>query len=132
MNSLDSYFGIHQNALHVRSARAQLIAENIANADTPNYKARDIDFAAVLKDASQAMSSSGLRVTDRGHIAADDSLFSGFETMYRTPHGASLDNNTVDSDTEKSEFLRNAVQYQASLKFLDSKIRTLITAINGE
>ena len=132
MNTLDSYFGIHQDALHVRSARAQLIAENIANADTPNYKARDIDFAAALKDASQNVSSSGMRVTDRGHIATDDSLFAGFETSYRAPRGASLDNNTVDSDTEKSEFLRNAVQYQASLKFLDSKIRTLISAIKGE
>lgn len=132
MNTLDHYFGIHQDALRMRSARAQLIAENIANADTPNYKARDIDFASVLKATSEGVQSSAMRVTNAGHIGVDDASFGGFETTYRTPHGASLDNNTVDSDAEKSEFLRNAVQYQASLKFLDSKIRTLISAIKGE
>lgn len=132
MNSLDNYFGINQDALRIRSARAQLIAENIANADTPKYQARDIDFASALKAARSISAPASLRVTDAAHIPADASMGFAFEIAYRTPLGAALDNNTVDSDFEKGEFMRNAIQYQTSLKFLDGKIRNLITAIRGE
>jgi flagellar basal-body rod protein FlgB len=132
VNMLDNYFGVHEQALRVRSTRAQLLAENIANADTPHFKARDIDFSAALASAGQGFNAAQMRVTDAAHIAAPDSERFGAEILFRTPHAAALDDNSVDSEYEKSEFLRNAVEYQASLKFLDGKIRTLMSAIKGD
>ena len=129
---LDNYFGVHEQALRVRATRAQLLAQNIANADTPHYKARDIDFSAALANAGQQLNPAHLRVTDAGHIAALEQERFGADILFRTPRAASLDGNSVDSEYEKSEFLRNAVEYQASLKFLDGKIRTLLSAIKGE
>jgi len=132
VHMLDNYFGVHEQALRVRSTRAQLLAENIANADTPHFKARDIDFSAALASAGQEFNAAQMRVTDAAHMAAPDSERFGAEIMFRTPHAASLDDNSVDSEYEKSEFLRNAVEYQASLKFLDGKIRSLMLAIRGD
>jgi len=132
VQGLDNYFGVHEQALRVRATRAQLLAQNIANADTPHYKARDIDFSAALANAGQQLNPAHLRVTDAGHIAALEQERFGADILFRTPHAASLDGNSVDSEYEKSEFLRNAVEYQASLKFLDGKIRTLLSAIKGE
>ena len=132
VQGLDNYFGVHGQALRVRAARAQLLAQNIANADTPHYKARDIDFSAALASAGQQLNPAHLRVTDARHIAAPDQQRFGADILFRTPQTASLDGNSVDSEYEKSEFLRNAVEYQASLKFLDGKIRSLMTAIKGE
>ncbi len=129
---LDNYFGVHEQALRVRATRAQLLAQNIANADTPHYQARDIDFSAALASANQELNPAHLRVTDAAHIAAPDQERFGADILFRTPHAAALDGNSVDSEFEKSEFLRNAVEYQASLKFLDGKIRTLLSAIRGE
>ena len=132
LQGLDNYFGVHEQALRVRAARAQLLAQNIANADTPHYKARDIDFSAALASAGQQLNPAHLRVADAAHIAAPDQQRFGADILFRTPQTASLDGNSVDSEYEKSEFLRNAVEYQASLKFLDGKIRSLMTAIKGE
>ena len=132
VQGLDNYFGVHEQALRVRATRAQLLAQNIANADTPHYKARDIDFSAALANAGQQLNPAHLRVTDAAHIAAPEQERFGADILFRTPRAASLDGNTVDSEYEKSEFLRNAVEYQASLKFLDGKIRSLMTAIKGE
>ena len=132
VNMLDNYFGVHEQALRVRSTRAQLLAQNIANADTPHFKARDVDFSAALASAGQELDAAQMRVTDARHIAAADNERFGAQIMFRTPHAASLDDNSVDSEFEKSEFLRNAVEYQASLKFLDGKIRNLMTAIRGD
>ena len=129
---LDNYFGVHEQALRVRATRAQLLAQNIANADTPHYRARDIDFSAALATAKQELNPGKLRMTDGAHIAAPDQERFSADIMFRTPRAASLDGNSVDSEFEKSEFLRNAVEYQASLKFLDGKIRSLMTAIKGE
>lgn len=129
---LDNYFGVHEQALRVRAARAQVLAQNIANADTPHYAARDIDFSAALASASRELNPAQMRVTDAAHIAAAGNERFSADILFRTPRAASLDGNSVDSEFEKSEFLRNAVEYQASLKFLDGKIRSLMTAIKGE
>jgi flagellar basal-body rod protein FlgB len=132
-NILDNHFGIHQTTLRLRAARAQVLSENLVNADTPNYKARDIDFAQALAAASNDFADGNtLRVTDTAHIspAAMDSMSE--DLAYRNPQQASLDGNTVDAEAEKTEFLRNSLQYQVSLKFLDGKIRTLMAAIKGE
>lgn len=132
VQGLDNYFGVHAEALRIRAARAQLLAQNIANADTPHYQARDIDFSAALATASHEFNPAHLRVTDAAHIAAPEQERFGADILFRTPQAAALDGNSVDSEYEKSEFLRNAVEYQATLKFLDGKIRTLLSAIKGE
>ena len=132
VNMLDNYFGVHEQAMHARATRAQLLAENIANADTPHFKARDIDFSAALVSANHALNAGEMRVTNAAHIAAADSEQFSAEILFRTPNAASLDGNSVDSEFEKSEFLRNAVEYQVSLKFIDGKIRTLMSAIKGD
>lgn len=131
VNMLDNYFGVHEQAMRARATRAQLLAENIANADTPHFKARDIDFSAALASAAQELNAEQLHVTDAAHIAGPEERF-GARILFRTPQAASLDGNSVDSEFEKSEFLRNAVEYQVSLKFIDGKIRTLMSAIKGD
>ena len=131
--SFDSALGVHDKALVVRSHRAELLASNIANSDTPGYKARDIDFKSALENAQAAGSQTGngLKVTHSKHIQVA-SAPAGVETLYRVPNQASLDGNTVDSQMEKSAFAENALRYQASLTFLDGKFKGLMTALKGE
>lgn len=132
-NILDNYFGVHATALRVRAARTQVLSENLVNADTPNYKARDIDFAQVLASARQDGGDAGaLRVTHAAHIDSGSLEMATQDLAYRVPRQASLDGNTVDAESEKTEFLRNALEYQVSLKFLDGKIRSLMSALKGE
>ena len=128
--SFDSALGIHQQALAVRARRAEHLASNIANADTPGYKARDIDFRQAL---SQAQAVKGMTVarTHSQHISLDGAS-GNTQTLYRIPYQPSLDGNTVDAQIEKSEFADNALRYQASLSFLDGKFKGLIRAIKGE
>lgn len=128
--SFDSALGNHDKTLLVRSRRAELLASNIANADTPGYKARDIDFKSALANV-QAMGNEGLRLTHRNHIPLTSQI-SGMDVMYRVPNQSSLDGNTVDSQMEKSAFAENALRYQASLTFLDKKFKGLIAALKGE
>lgn len=113
----DDIFGIHGTALQLRSQRLGLIASNIANAATPGFKARDIDFQAALASAEQTGSASA---------AADD------KALYRVPLQPSLDGNTVELATEQSLFAENAVQYQTTLAFLNGRIDTLKRALRGE
>lgn len=130
---IDSAFGIHAQAMQLRSRRAELLATNLANSDTPNYKARDVDFKSVLKDAAGAQSGEQLRVTHNRHMAhpRPDESAAG-SVAYRVPEQPSLDGNTVDPQVEKAAFLQNAVSYQASVRFLDSRVRGLIGALRGE
>ena len=128
--SFKAALGIHDQALMLRSRRTEILATNLAQADTPNYKARDIDFRAALAgSASQARS--GLRATHAGHIQTDSGILGG-ELLYRVPDHASLDGNTVDSRVEHAKFSENAVRYQATLTFLGGKFNTLTRAIKGE
>ena len=131
---LDKTFGIHQDAVQLRSRRAELLAGNIANADTPNYKARDIDFKTALQQAQQGNANSNrLVTTNPRHIQADESMGNGAaEVMYRIPMQASVDGNTVDSQMEKTAFTQNAIEYQVSLQFLSGKIKNLKAALKGE
>jgi len=128
--SFDSALGNHDKALLMRSRRAELLASNIANADTPGYKARDIDFKTAMANI-QAKSDGGLKVTHKNHIQLA-SQPGGTELMYRIPNQSSLDGNTVDSQLEKSAFADNALRYQASLTFLDRKFKGLAAALKGE
>lgn len=130
--SLDKAFGIHETALKLRAERTQMLANNIANADTPGYKARDIDFSAVLKNSSDNRQSGKLQTTHSNHISTNKNSITGDMQMYRVPNQAALDGNTVEMHVEQAEFSRNAVEYQASLKFLSGTIKGLMMAIKGE
>ena len=119
----------HGQALRFRALRNQVLASNIANADTPNYKARDLDFGAALKGARQETLS--LTRTSDLHKQAWGTADMGARTMFRVPMQPSLDGNTVSMDMEQAAFAENAVQYRASLAFLDGHIRTLKFALRG-
>jgi len=130
--SFDAALGIHDKALAVRSRRAELLASNIANTDTPGYKAKDIDFRSVLADASVKMQHAGkLETTNSRHINPH-AINGDANVLYRMPNQPSMDGNTVDSQLEKSAFAENALRYQASLNFLDAKFKGLKAAIKGE
>lgn len=131
--SFDSALGSHDKALIVRSQRAELLASNLANSDTPGYKAKDIDFKSAMENAqaSKSVANSGLKVTHSNHIQVSATPAS-IETLYRIPHQSSLDGNTVDTQMEKSAFAENALRYEASLTFLNGKFKGLITALKGE
>lgn len=128
MDALDSYFGVHGAALELRAKRLELLASNIANAATPNYKARDIDFAAELK---RAETGGGLAATSNSHIASTAAGGQG-DALYRIPNQSSLDGNTVELSVEQTRFGENAVQYQTTLSFLNGRINTLMRAMKGE
>ncbi|BAO44285.1 flagellar basal body rod protein FlgB [Thiolapillus brandeum] len=128
--SFDSALGIHARALAVRGRRTELLASNIANADTPGYKARDMDFRAVLSQAGTSIHK-GMRATQKGHMVSGEDASSG-PLLYRVPLHPSLDGNTVDGQLEKAAFAENALRYQASLTFLDQKFKGLIGALKGE
>lgn len=127
--SFDRALGIHAEALQVRSRRLELLAANLANADTPNFKARDIDFRAALNDAGHGQALRMSR-TNAGHLSSG-AAGAGPEAMYRVPTQPSLDGNTVDPQLEKAAFSENAIQYQASLDFLNARFRGLRTALRG-
>jgi flagellar basal-body rod protein FlgB len=126
---LDDAFGIHPLALQLRGRRSEVLAANLANADTPGYKARDFDFAVVLKNQ---VPTTRLTTTRQGHIQPERGLLPLSEVKYRWPMAPSLDGNTVDAQVEYSNFASNALEYQASLRFLNGKIQGLLLAIKGQ
>jgi flagellar basal-body rod protein FlgB len=113
----------------------EILADNLANADTPNYKARDIDFKTALAQAGSPDASLPLTTTSAGHLggtsATGDVDLSG-AVKYRVPLAPSLDGNTVDAQLEQAAFADNTVRYQATLTFITSKLKSLMTAITGQ
>ena len=131
--NLDTYLGVHAQALKLRSQRTEVLASNLANADTPGYRARDIDFKSVLAATGGEGSTVQMTATKPGHIGAATANGSTTpELKYRTPLAPSLDGNTVDAQLEQAAFAENSIRYQASLSFLTSKFRGLMTAITGQ
>jgi flagellar basal-body rod protein FlgB len=126
----DNVFGIHEQALLLHGQRLGVLATNIANADTPNYKARDIDFSAVLSQTEDAPLS--LAVTQAAHISMSDGSSTPADLKYRNPYQASLDGNTVEMPVEQAAFSENNVRYQASLGFINGRIAELTLALNGQ
>lgn len=127
----DPLFGIHAQALQIQRQRMELLAGNIANADTPGYKAKDLDFQSAL---NQAMSGNG-GVLDRskaGQLQAGEAAAPNPALLYRIPMQPAADGNTVDVQTEQAAFMDASMHYQASLSFLDGKLKSLLTAITGE
>lgn len=128
--SLDKAFGLPALALDLRAERTQLLANNIANADTPNYKARDFDFHSALRQARTGEGT--LRTTSPRHIQPAAFGVGNSTIKYRVPANPSLDGNTVELDRERSHFTENTVEYQAALNFLGGRIRSLLGAIKGD
>jgi len=126
-NPIRDYLDVHAAALPLREQRMQLIASNLSNADTPNYKAKDLNFQAVLENA--ARQAAPLQTTDGRHL---NGLEFGPQIYERQGVQPSLDGNTVDADTERAAYGRAALEYRASLSFIESKVRTMLTAITGQ
>ena len=137
IGKLDDYLRFQQTALSLRSQRQELLASNIANADTPNYKARDIDFASALQDSLSRNAAPGgvLATTDPAHFpqgtATGDTLPDGTPIQYRGVVQGSADNNTVDMDVERNQFTDNAVRYEASLTLINQQVRAMLAAVQG-
>ncbi|MBA1200813.1 flagellar basal body rod protein FlgB [Pseudomonas capeferrum] len=132
--SFDKALGIHERALNFRAQRAEVLANNIANADTPNYKARDMDFSSMLAAESEKRQggSFGLERTNSRHIDAQGASTGEQTLQYRTPMQPSIDQNTVDAQIEQSNYAQNAMDFQASFTLLNSKFKGLISALRGE
>jgi flagellar basal-body rod protein FlgB len=129
--NLDTYLGVHQDALRLYSRRTAVLANNLANADTPNFKAQDLDFKTLLAKGSTA--AGALTTTQARHIDGASALPGQAEALkYRVPLAPSLDGNTVDPQLEQAAFADNTVRYQAALTFLSEKFKGLMTAITGQ
>lgn len=124
----DSIFGLSEKALQLTEGRSVMLTNNLINASTPHYKAKDIDFHKALQDASETYS---LNKTNANHIQADNQL-SGQQMLYRVPMQMSLDGNTVDDEIERKNFMENAMRYQVNLTFIQNKSDELMKAIKGE
>ncbi len=127
--SFANVFSLHPQALALRARRTEVLASNLANADTPHYKARDFDVDRLLREATAP--TLPLRVTHVSHINPSPSPLEE-KLLYRVPQQASLDGNTVEEPIEQAEFAENALRYQASLQFINGKISSLMLALRGE
>lgn len=131
-NPSDPLFGIHARALGVWQRRAEAIADNLANADTPDYKARDVDFRKVLATAGGNDETLQLATPTAGQIGADgNSTTTTIPLSWRVPLQPSMDGNTVDTQVEQAAYAANSVHYQASLTFINAQISMLRMAITG-
>ncbi len=130
--SFDNAFGIHDDALRLRSQRSEVLANNLANADTPGYKARDIDFQAALQQAQGQQEGLAMTASDSGHMTGEGGGGGNPELMYRNPIQPSIDGNTVDTQTEMSKYMRNSMEFQSSFQFLNSSIKGLKDALAGQ
>jgi flagellar basal-body rod protein FlgB len=144
IGKLDNYLRFNETALSLRAQRQELIASNIANADTPNFKARDIDFASAMQGAlakadrgpANPAAANPLAATNKAHIqpAADGkALPDGTPVLYRGVVQGAVDGNTVDMDVERNQFADNALRYEAGITMINHQIRGLMAAIqNGQ
>ena len=128
MKGIGDYLNLHATALKVRSKRNKVLASNIANAATPNFKARDINFQALI---NKAEGNGPMRATDARHFKVSMEA-SSQRMQYRTPVNPSRDGNTVEMNVEQMEFSENVIRYQTTLTFLNNKISGLMSAIRGE
>ena len=134
LNRLDDMLNFHAQALRVRDQRQQVLASNIANADTPNYKARDLDFKTTLQGALKGTGAPGgvvMATTAPGHLAGNPGMAADANLLYRTPAQGSVDGNTVDMDAERAAFADNAIHYEFNLTRLSQQIKGLLAAIQG-
>lgn len=133
---MDSIFGIHEQALQVRKERQAVIANNLANADTPNFKARDLDWRKEMSDAQSELNADrykpDMQKTNSRHLDGFAETSTNDYLKYRMPTQPALDGNTVETHIEKAQFMENAMQYQATLEFMNGKITGIRGALRGE
>ena len=127
MKIFDTAFGLHEKALNLRAQRMEVISQNIANADTPGFKARDVDFKNVLNNVQQ---SGSLRATHAGHVRHTGSA--GADVVYTVPFSTAVDGNTVDISVEHAKYGKAAAEYQATLRFIEGNIAGVRKALRGE
>ena len=137
IGKIDQYLSFNETALSLRAQRQELLASNIANADTPNYKARDIDFSNALQNALASKGAGGpLATTAPRHLprgaATGDVLADGTPVLYRGEVQGSVDGNTVDMDVERNQFADNALRYEAGITMINHQIKGLLAAIQGQ
>jgi|TARA_B110000261_G_C12903455_1_gene285403 flagellar basal-body rod protein FlgB len=128
MKLFDSAFAVSERTLSMRGQRMEILSRNIANADTPNYKAQDLDFKSVLKSTQM---STGLKATHSGHIK-DFNNTSKANLVYTTPLNASADGNTVEMSVEQAKYGKAAADYQATLRFLEGQMSGIRKALRGD
>ena len=135
IGKLDEALRFQETALSLRAQRQQLLASNIANADTPNYKARDIDFNSALKNALSrgGPAPSPLTTSAAAHLPGANANLStgGAPLLYRTTQQGNVDGNTVDMDVERNQFTDNALRYEAGVTLIGAQIKNLLAAIQG-
>ena len=134
VGKLDTYLSFNESALSLRAQRQQVLASNIANADTPNYKARDIDFAAAMQTATSKTATGGMATTTANQIAQPNdgsTLPDGTPLLYRQPAQGAADGNTVDMDVERNQFADNGIRYEAGISMINQQIRNMIAAIQS-
>lgn len=137
IGKIDQYLSFNETALSLRAQRQELLASNIANADTPNYKARDIDFSNALQSALASKGAGGpLATTAQNHMGrgkpTGDVLANGTPVLYRGEVQGSVDGNTVDMDVERNQFADNALRYEAGITMINHQIKGLLAAIQGQ
>jgi len=138
LNKLDEALSFHQTALRVRGQRQELIAANIANADTPNYKARDIDFKSAMQSAVAGISQASLNAnkTSAQHLDGAPSSAGSSNgvggVLFRPVIQDSVDGNTVDMDVERNQFADNGIRYEASLTLINAQLKQMLAAIQGQ
>jgi flagellar basal-body rod protein FlgB len=137
LNRLTDSLDFQAQALSLRSERQRLIASNIANADTPGYVARDINFAQALREATGSGSSAAvMSASQPGHIGGGGGGAAGGRSVstlnFAAPSQSNLDRNTVDMDRERASFADNSVKYEATLRFINANVRTTLSAITGQ
>lgn len=128
----DQALGVHDDALRFRSQRSSILANNLANLDTPNYKARDIDFKSALANASGSSSSLKMAATNSAHQHGSSMSVGSNDVQYRIPTQPSIDGNTVEEHVEHAKYMENSLDFQATFTFLNSKFKGLTSAIRGE
>jgi flagellar basal-body rod protein FlgB len=126
--SFDSALGIHESALRFRGQRAGVLANNLANIDTPNYKARDLDFKQLLSQKTAEQNSLPGQLTQAGHLPLAADAAEGGELLYRTPQQPSIDGNTVEDQIEHAEYMKNTLAFQASFEFVSDEFKGLKSA----
>ena len=128
INTFKQHLEVFSKAIEIRNRRNEILASNIANAATPNYKARDLDFEVEL---ARSLSAGPIQTSDSSHFSLGSKNLPG-KVQYRKPLQPSMDGNTVELAVEQMEFSENAVRYQTTLNFINSKLSGMMSAIRGE
>ena len=129
--NFNNALGVHPNAMLLRAERAEILANNLANSDTPGFKARDMNFQQVLAGETERHNSLQMSATNKGHLNGRGSQ-SEYDMLYRNPSQPSIDGNTVDTQIEQTLFTKNSMDYNSSFEFLNGKFKGLKSAIRGE